>query len=203
MTSFTVGLPTAGLEGDQAASCAPPSPDAPSPCARRISLLLPSPCGHAHHPWASAPRRSQSFTLPFTPSSGSLGASDRERQTGPRCDRPNDPVHQGRDLLLNYPFAANPASRPNPDRGHTPSPFRLDLHTKGGQPPENRPHWPCKETRSPVDALLPFRYPYLGGGAAASDLPGTAETGSVDLPTPIIRPHVAPSSRSSATSRSC
>ena len=79
----------------------------------------------------------------------------------------------------------------------------VDVHPRTGQSGAHTQHWAGKETPWPVDALLPFRYPYLGGGAAASDLPGTAETGSVDLPTPIIRPHVAPSSRSSATSRSC
>ena len=69
----------------------------------------------------------------------------------------------------------------------------LDLHSKGGQSPAHRPHWPCKETSWPVDALFPFRYPHLGGGVAASDLPATADAGSfVDLPTPFIRPYVAP-----------
>jgi transposase len=37
--------------------------------------------------------------------------------------------------------------------------------------------------------------PAHGGGVAARDLPGTADAGTIDLPTPIIRPHVKPYSR--------
>ena len=37
--------------------------------------------------------------------------------------------------------------------------------------------------------------PAPGGEVAASDLPGTADAGTIDLPTPIIRPHVKPYSR--------
>ena len=41
---------------------------------------------------------------------------------------------------------------------------------------------------------LPVPAPAPGGGVAASDLPGTPDAGTIDLPTPIIRPYVAPSS---------
>ena len=67
-----------------------------------------------------------------------------------------------------------------------------DVNPRGGQSGAHTQHWGGKETPWPVDALLPFRYPYLGGGAAASDLPGTADTGVADLPMPINRPYVAP-----------
>jgi len=50
---------------------------------------------------------------------------------------------------------------------------------------------------------LPVPVPAPGGGVAPSDLPGTPDAGTIDLPTSIIRPYVAPSSRSSATKRSC
>ena len=41
----------------------------------------------------------------------------------------------------------------------------------------------------------PVAAPAPGGEVAASDLPGTADAGTIDLPTPIIRPHVKPYSR--------
>ena len=40
--------------------------------------------------------------------------------------------------------------------------------------------------------IAPFPAPARGGEMAASDLPGTADAGIIDLHTPIIRPYVAP-----------
>ena len=41
---------------------------------------------------------------------------------------------------------------------------------------------------------VPVSAPARGADVAAGDLPGTADAGTIDLPTPIIRSYVAPSS---------
>ena len=40
--------------------------------------------------------------------------------------------------------------------------------------------------------IVPVPAPARGGEVAASDLPGNADAGTIDLPMPIIRPYVAP-----------
>ncbi|MCX5985037.1 MAG: hypothetical protein NTX54_00760, partial [Chloroflexi bacterium] len=79
----------------------------------------------------------------------------------------------------------------------------VDLHPRSGQSPAHQATLGGKGDTMALRRSVPVPAPARGGELAASDLPGSADAGTVDLPTPIIRPYVAPSSRSSGTRRSC